>query len=84
MYALLDANGKEYRSKTKGTLGGYKKNRIYGELHCKSALRAIEKSGYTKERVFFKNEETAIRAGYRPCAVCMPVKYKKWKKDQAK
>ncbi len=27
---------------------------------------------YEKNRVFFLNEETAVAAGYRPCAVCLP------------
>ncbi len=34
-------------------------------------------------RVFFLDEETAIAAGYRPCAVCMPEAYKVWKVKQS-
>ena len=29
-----------------------------------------------------QNEETAIAAGYRPCAICMPDRYKVWKKTK--
>ena len=28
---------------------------------------------------FFKDEATAIAAGYRPCGCCMREKYKRWK-----
>jgi methylphosphotriester-DNA--protein-cysteine methyltransferase len=35
-----------------------------------------------KDRVFFIDERTARAAGYRPCAVCMPVEYKNWKAVQ--
>ena len=30
----------------------------------------------------FKDEATAIAAGYRPCAVCMKEEYKRWKEKQ--
>ncbi|MEI3605330.1 Ada metal-binding domain-containing protein [Pseudogracilibacillus sp. SE30717A] len=84
MYTLIDSNGKAYLSKEKGILGGHKKGKIYGNLNCKSASRAIEKGDYKTERVFFRDEKTAINAGYRPCAVCMPEKYHKWKSTQTK
>ena len=78
----MGADGKFYFSDKKGTLGGYSKNKIYGRLDCPSALRAIAKGGYVKYRVFFEDEETAIAAGYRPCGICMPKKYKAWKQLQ--
>jgi methylphosphotriester-DNA--protein-cysteine methyltransferase len=31
------------------------------------------------QRVFFLDERTARAAGYRPCAICMPEKYRAWK-----
>ncbi len=65
-----------------GTLGGHKKLKIYGKLDCSSALRWIKKGQYVKYRVFFKDEDTAIEAGYRPCAICMPDEYKEWKNNQ--
>ena len=48
--------------------GGYKKTRIYGLLSCKSGKRMK-----TTNRVFFKNEQQAVSAGYRPCGACLPV-----------
>lgn len=79
LYKLLDSEGKEYLSEKKGTLGGHRKLKIYGRLDCPSAFRYIEKGQYVKYRVFFADEKTAIAAGYRPCAKCMPDEYKKWK-----
>ena len=79
MYHLLDKNGKTYDSETPGTFGGHRKLKIYGRLDCPSALRYIAKGQYVQYRVFFADEETAIAAGYRPCAKCMPEAYKKWK-----
>lgn len=70
-YKLIDNNGKTYLSDTKGTLGGNKKLKIYGLLNCKNALMWIEKGYYTNNRVFFKDEETAIKAGYKPCKKCL-------------
>ena len=78
-YKLLDSNGRIYESEIPGTIGGNKKLKIYGRLDCPSARRWIEKGYYINNRVFFENEEIAILAGYRPCAVCMPEKYKAWK-----
>ncbi|TGE31751.1 Ada metal-binding domain-containing protein [Desulfosporosinus sp. Sb-LF] len=78
-YRLLDANGKAYESDTKGTLGGHRKHKIYGRLDCPSALRYIAKRQHVKNRVFFADEGTAIAAGYRPCAKCMPKEYAVWK-----
>ena len=81
-YKLLGSDGKEYLSHEKGTIGGYKRRKIYGRLNCPSALRHIAKGEYVKYRVFFKDEETAVAAGYRPCGVCMKEEYKKWKSKQ--
>lgn len=63
----------------RGTIGGHRGTRIYGRLDCPSALRAIANGGYVKYRVFFADEDDAVAAGYRPCAVCMPEKYRAWK-----
>ena len=83
-YTLLGVDGKPYQSSTPGLLGGHKKLNIYGRLDCPSALRYIAKGQYVKNRVFFKDEETAIAAGFRPCAKCMPKEYKLWKEKQGK
>ena len=61
-----------------GLFGGNRRLKIYGRLDCPSALRALPR-GYAKRRVFFADEAAAIAAGYRPCAVCMPAEYRRWK-----
>jgi methylphosphotriester-DNA--protein-cysteine methyltransferase len=82
MYTLIGPDGQPYESDTPGTMGGYKPRKIYGRLDCPSALRAIAKGGYVRNRVFFADEATAIAAGYRPCARCMPEHYQAWKSQQ--
>lgn len=79
MYTLIDRDGRPYRSPTPGTFGGHRRGRLYGLLDCPSALRSIAQGGYVKYRVFFADEATAIAAGYRPCAVCLPEHYRNWK-----
>ncbi len=80
-YNLIGADGKLYASAAKGTLGGHRKSKIYGSLDCKGAARWIARGHYVKQRVFFADEATAIAAGFRSCARCLPEKYKKWKKN---
>lgn len=80
-YKLINSENKEIISKVPGTLGGNKRLKIYGRLDCPSALRHINNSHYVKYRVFFRDEETAIEAGYRPCGICMKKEYKKWKEN---
>lgn len=55
--------------------------RSVNRTDCAVTRDAIEQ--YVKYRVFFKDEETAIAAGYRPCGVCMKVEYKRWKEQKA-
>jgi methylphosphotriester-DNA--protein-cysteine methyltransferase len=81
-WRLLDARGRPYDSRTRGELGGHRSGRIYGRLDCPSALRAIARGGYVADRVFFPDEPTAVAAGYRPCAVCMPAQYARWRSSQ--
>ncbi len=78
-WTLIGANGRPYASRTPGTLGGHRRSRIYGRLDCPAALRAIERGGYVRDRVFFAHEATAVAAGYRPCAVCLPAAYADWR-----
>ena len=69
-YKLIDKNGEAYLSPEKGTLGGNGKDKIYGRMDCPSANATLHgKYGevYIKHRVFFKDEATAIAAGFRPC-----------------
>ena len=56
------------------TFAGNKQLKIYGTLHCSSGKRMK-----TANRVFFKNEDEAVAAGYRPCGHCMRQKYLKWR-----
>jgi len=79
-WTLLGADGELYTSRRRGTLGGHRGSRIYGRLDCPAALRAIARGGYVAQRVFFLNERHARAAGYRPCGVCLPAKYKIWKR----
>jgi hypothetical protein len=78
-YTLLGSDGRPRPSTTPGTLGGHKGGRRYGRLDCPVALRALAHGGYVKDRVFFADEQTAVAAGYRPCAACLPDAYARWK-----
>ena len=78
-YTLLGADRRPYRSAVPGQFGGHRQARIYGRLDCPSALRAIARGGYVAHRVFFADEPTAVAAGYRPCAICLPAAYAAWK-----
>jgi len=78
-WMLIGANGEPFGSDTPGTLGGHRRGRLYGLLDCRAAAQAIARGGYARHRVFFCDEATAIAAGYRPCAVCLPEKYAAWK-----
>lgn len=82
-YLLLGPDRRSYRSAQPGTLGGHRGSRIYGQLDCSSALRAIARGGYVRNRVFFRDEETAVAAGYRPCAVCCPEQYRVFKASKS-
>ena len=81
-YRLIGADGRAYLSPTPGTLGGHRRTKGYGRLDCRVALSWIAKGHYVRHRVFFADEATAIAAGYRPCAVCMPDEYRAWKANR--
>jgi hypothetical protein len=82
-WRLLGADGVLHESDTPGTLGGHRRQRIYGRLDCPAALRAMASGGthsvYAAQRVFFADEAAARAAGYRPCAVCLRAQYLAWK-----
>ena len=84
MYKLLGTDGEFYLSPEKGELGGNGALKTYGRLDCSSALSAIKRYGdsYPSHRVFFKDEATAIAAGFRPCGNCMKAHYKLWKEGR--
>jgi methylphosphotriester-DNA--protein-cysteine methyltransferase len=78
-HTLVGPDGKPFASPRPGKLGGHRKTKIYGRLDCRAALAAIARGGYVKQRVFFANASDARAAGYRPCAVCLPAEYARWK-----
>jgi len=82
-FILLGRDGKPFESATPGKLGGHRRTRIYGQLDCPAALRAIARGGYVKNRVFFRDALSARAAGFRPCAVCSPASYARWKAAKA-
>jgi hypothetical protein len=84
-YRLLGADGRSYQSRAKCLLAGNARLKIYGRLDCPSALRAIERGPtYARHRVFFADADSAVAAGFRPCAVCMRAAYNKWKATAAR
>ena len=50
--------------------------KIYGTLRCRSGKRMKKEN-----RVFFKSDDEAVRAGFRPCGHCLFAEYRKWKKE---
>jgi methylated-DNA-[protein]-cysteine S-methyltransferase len=78
-YTLLGPDQRPYQSRLPGTIGGHRRNRVYGRLDCSGARHWLAKGHYVAERVFFADEASAIAAGYRPCANCMPERYRAWK-----
>jgi methylated-DNA-[protein]-cysteine S-methyltransferase len=82
-YTLIGPDNAPYASTAPGTLGGHRADRIYGTLGCPGAARAIARGGYVANRVFFADEATAVAAGYRPCATCLPTEYRTWKERRA-
>ena len=80
-FILTGSDGAPYTSEKPGLLGGHRRTRIYGQLDCPAALRALAAGGYKQHRVFFADEKTARGAGYRPCGACMPDAYASWSRD---
>ena len=58
------------------TLGGNEPNHIYGTLDCRAGKRMN-----IRNRVFFIDEADAQAVGFRPCAVCLPDGYRKWRQQ---
>jgi len=83
MYRLLGKDRRIYSSSVPGSLGGNGRMKVYGQLNCSSAIRAVAAGNtYQKHRVFFADEETAVAAGYRPCGNCMRQQYRAWRAGQ--
>ncbi|NIF04873.1 metal-binding protein [Chryseobacterium sp. Tr-659] len=67
------------RSKIKNReicFGGNKNLKIYGLLSCRSGKRMKREN-----RVFFTDEQEALRYHYRPCGHCIRSKYLQWKES---
>jgi methylphosphotriester-DNA--protein-cysteine methyltransferase len=79
MYRLVGPERSAVSSAAPGAYGGHRLLRIYGRLNCPSALRWLARGHYASHRVFFADADTARAAGYRPCAVCLPDDYARWK-----
>ena len=77
-YTLQGPDG-PYASETAGTLGGHRGTKVYGRLDCRAAQASLARGHYVKHRVFFADEETAVAAGFRPCGVCLPEQYRRWR-----
>ena len=87
LYKLIDKDRKAYLSPEKGQFGGHSGTKIYGRMDCSVALRCLkgpDREIYIKHRVFFKDEETALATGYRPCGICLKDRYALWKQGQLK
>ena len=81
-YRLLGPGGAFHDSVTPGQFGGHARQRIYGRLDCRAAARALARNHtYRRHRVFFADEASAMAAGYRPCAVCLPTQYRVWRAE---
>jgi 3-methyladenine DNA glycosylase/8-oxoguanine DNA glycosylase len=78
-FRLIGPDGVVRASAVPGTLGGHRRNKVYGRLDCAGARQWIAKGHYVAQRVFFADEATAVAAGYRPCARCLPERYAAWK-----
>ena len=82
-FTLIDSAGQPYESERPGMLGGHRGNRVYGRLDCEGARRWIDRGHYVRQRVFFADEATAIAAGFRPCATCLPAEHAAWKESRS-
>jgi hypothetical protein len=71
-FTLIGADGKPFQSSNRGTFGGNRRSKVYGLMECRTAGRYLAAGTYQKNRVFFADEATALSAGYRPCASCLP------------
>jgi hypothetical protein len=44
-WKLIGADGQPHPGATPGKFGGHRKTKIYGQLDCRSALKAIARGG---------------------------------------
>jgi hypothetical protein len=71
---MSDADLRLLLKQGKVCLGGNRKLKIYGTLHCLSGKRMKREN-----RVFFTSEEEAQQHQFRPCGHCMKKEYQRWK-----
>ena len=71
-WTLTDPDASPSQSDCPGVLGGHRRSKTHGRLERRSALQALARGGYARNRVFFLDEHAAHAAGYRPCAACLP------------
>lgn len=76
-WRLLGADRRVHDSPVPGTRGGNRRLKIYGRLDCPNALRWLAQGHYARNRVFFADKTTAVAAGYRPCAICLPAEWRR-------
>jgi len=72
LFTLTGPDGTPFLSSARGTLGGHRRNKVFGRLDCKTAARYLARGSYQKNRVFFADEASARLAGFRPCSHCLP------------
>ena len=72
--AIMDEDVRSKMRSKEICLGGNRKLKIYGSLHCSSGKKVK-----MENRVFFVSEKEAVENGFRPCGHCMKIAYQKWK-----
>ena len=77
--ALIGADGRSYSSAEKGAIAGHRGTKIFVASTARLRFGPSRRGGYIRDRAFFADTATARKAGYRPCAVCMPDAYREWK-----
>ena len=78
-FKLIDSEGQSYESRdARHARRPPRQPRLRQRSTARAPQRWIAKGHYVSQRVFFADEETAIAAGYRPCANCMPASYARW------
>jgi len=73
---------KALREPAAGTLGGNKRNKIYGTLTVPRRSWPSHRAS-TRPTASSSRRGAAVAAGYRPCSTCMPAEYQAWKTAQA-
>jgi hypothetical protein len=49
-WTLIGTNGKPFQSDTPGTLGGHRREMLYGLFDCRAATQVIARGGYPFRR----------------------------------